>query len=467
VNEDRDIYFKAYKIYALSKDRGVTDELARIINNRALRGLVDYMVISFVSRRGQETILLMTSDNSLSVDMESEVFLTMMNSLGLARVEETELDGNTVRRLKEMFKTVRKGVTDHLILVPSAPDYINRSKAKSYDIVIGETLDTPTPVEVGLQLSDIASHVAIFGSTGSGKSTTASVLSCRIWSKLKVPVVIIDWTGEYEELMRKIGCRSKVEVMDPLERGPIVDPLRLKIKDVDLISEILGKALGLSWPQIYLLSSVLEESLPSSLQELVALIEASPESSKWDREVKRGLLRKLGILAKGQGTELLKKGSFNPSEFEWSGVTVLDVSNIRLSLLRRAYALLFLASLFVTRLDKRGFATPLFIFVDEAHNVFDPSDIPFTDNLIAESRKLGMWLGVVTQSPSAISNAVLLNTSTKIIHALRSARDKMIVIDTMNLRRDYVDVMDRLDVGQAILSAPSLGEPVLIRIKLP
>ncbi len=462
---ENSIYFKAYEVYPLSKDEEKINNFMKILEERASRGLANYITLSFISRNSRKSLVIIASDNKLSVDMEKEIFLTMISSLGLARLEEVQLSQESVVRILNLSKSLKEREEGLNLFIFSNKEYIHTSK--TYDIVIGETLDTPTPIEIGLQLSDISSHVAIFGSTGSGKSTTASILSCKLWKELGLPVLVLDWTGEYEKLFNKIKCRTRIKRLDPLEGGFIVDPLKIGIKDPDLVSEILGKALGLSWPQMYMLTSILTDSAPLNLEELVKAIDSYPEDSKWDREVKRGLQRRVGILAKGQGLQILRSGLYNPLENEWGGILIFDLSNIRLSLLRRAYALLLLSAFYVTRLDKRKSSSQeVFIVVDEAHNIFDPSDIPFTDTLIAESRKLGLWLGIITQSPSSISNSVLLNTNTKIIHAIRSSRDKLVIIDTLNLKKQYVELIDKLSPGEAILAAPSLGEPIPIRVKL-
>jgi hypothetical protein len=466
VNVYKGIYFRAFRLYSLSREKNVSEELSKIIRSRASRGLADYLILSNISRKGNETLLFIISDNSLSVDMESEIFLTLMSSLELVRVEEVNIDRGVLCKLYDELNKIRASKEGPIVALTEV-NVLQEKEAKDFDIIIGETLDTPTPMRIGLQRSDIASHVAVFGSTGSGKSTTASILACETWSKLRVPVIIMDWSGEYNEILKKIGCKTKINLIDPTAQGPIVDPLKLGITDSDVVSEIIGKALGLSWPQVYMLGTLLDEKTPSSVEELARLIENLPEESKWDKEVKRGLLRRIGISTRGQGLEILSNSSYDPLEYEWKGINIFDLSRIRLSVLRRAYVLLFLSSLFVSRVEKNiSNPEPMFIIVDEAHNVFDPGDIPFTDTLVAESRKLGLWLCIITQSPSNISNSVLLNTNTKIIHAIRSARDKVIIAETMNLRKDYIELLDKLSIGQALLAAPSLREPILIRLKL-
>jgi DNA helicase HerA-like ATPase len=106
------------------------------------------------------------------------------------------------------------------------------------------------------------------------------------------------------------------------------------------------------------------------------------------------------------------------------------------------------------------------IAIDEAHNIFNGEEAAFIEQLFSESRKYGVILAIATQSPSSIPNGVLLNTNTKIVHALRSARDKSIIAETMSLPRDYVEILDKLGPGEAIVQSPSNPQPLLIQVQL-
>ncbi|MEM4799866.1 MAG: hypothetical protein QXO61_00895, partial [Acidilobaceae archaeon] len=91
---------------------------------------------------------------------------------------------------------------------------------------------------------------------------------------------------------------------------------------------------------------------------------------------------------------------------------------------------------------------------------------PFVEQLFAEARKYGLSLAVASQSPSSIPNGVLLNANTKIVHALKSARDKAVIADSMSLSQDYLEVLDKLEPGVALVQSPSCSRVVLVRVKL-
>lgn len=445
--------YRAFRIKGIGGE-DPSQSISRIVTNRVSRGIAGYIIVSIGDKRRRGSYIIVYGDSSVSVDMESEVLLSMAEAVGGVRLEETSIPPTVVDSI-----LLLGGEGNGDVIASIISEEGNGRIRRDYDIPLGSTLDTPTPMTVGLSRHDISAHVGIFGSTGSGKSTTASIISCGTWSRLRIPVMILDWMGEYRSILR---CKARV--LDPLKDGPKINPLAL-VEEPDLSAEIIGRALGLSWPQVYMLGNILESRGPSNVRDLIDEIEAAPEETRWDREVKRGLLRRIGLLARGQGLDLVTEGEPDPLTLD--GVTVIDLSGIRLSLTRRAYALLLLATMYSNRLAKRSHPEPLLVVVDEAHNLFEPSEIPFTDHLIAESRKLGLWFMIVTQSPSSISNAVLLNTSTKIIHALKSSRDKSIIIDTVSLPQGYASLLDKLEPGEAVLVAPSLGEPLLVKVEFP
>ena len=53
-----------------------------------------------------------------------------------------------------------------------------------------------------LNTNFLTRHICIFGTTGSGKSTTLSIIAYEL-NKLGIPVIIFDRTGEYTSRLKK------------------------------------------------------------------------------------------------------------------------------------------------------------------------------------------------------------------------------------------------------------------------
>ncbi len=325
-----------------------------------------------------------------------------------------------------------------------------RDKSEAMVLSLGVSLSSPVPRKIGLTMRDIEGHIAVFGSTGSGKSTTLRVLATRVPDSLDV--IVVDWTGEHSQALRLFGF----EVVNPNRGGLGLDILQCSIGR-PLALEILSRALDLTEPQAFLLSQIVESGA-QSIRVVYRSIGEMAKESKWDREVGRALQRKLGTLLRG-ASDAFKQCSLGPLS---GGRVVVDLSSVEEAFSRRALANLVLALLYAEA-PKRG--NRVLVILDEAHNIIRADSRDIANMVLAESRKHGLYLAYATQSPSLAGQLALLNSNTKIVHAIRSQRDKKIIIDALGLGDDWLLRLDKLERGEAILQSPSHPEPQLIRIE--
>jgi len=451
--ESDTINYIVYEVESQSGSKEGLDRLVDLIGERSASSSVRYTIISMVEGGYSRSFIILSSNSPNKLTIESEVFNTLASSI---------LSGVRVRRIND------PGIDDialhvsNLPLTRNAPIIIARynggtgSSISPDRIYIGEDLDYPVSRRIYIELSDVKGHIGVFGSTGSGKSTTLSILAKRV-SEKGISVIIMDWTGEYARLLEDLGAGYRE--VDPTRGEMTINPFEaINHNDSGIIIDILSNALGLTQPQEYLLQRILEARHPRSISELMELIEAYPEESKWDREVKRGLARRIGVLARGQGKILFKNGA---KTLIPGGLTIVRCDRIRNASVRTAYILMYLAHLYTLTPSRE-----VLIVIDEAHNIFTKGLSGFPDQLIAESRKYGLYLALATQAPSEISNSVILNTNTKILHALKSARDKQLISSTLSLSQDDAWRLDKLKPGEALVDAPSLGRPVFVKIDL-
>jgi DNA helicase HerA-like ATPase len=329
---------------------------------------------------------------------------------------------------------------------------INPTTRISPGIPIGYDLSRALPERVHLTHADIEGHVGVFGSTGTGKSTTLSTIAKRAPQAWRV--LVLDWTGEHAPLLREAGFTALdprggdlgIDIISCFDRG-----------ERQLVLEILTRALDLTEPQAYLLGRTLEEatSLPLALERLSGM----PEESKWDREVKRALQRKLHTLLASA------PAAFRECKPEslLLGRVVVDLSRIPETYSRKALANLILSILFVA--SRRPDFKRTIVIVDEAHNLIRENSRDIFNMVLAESRKHGLHLVYATQSPSLVGQLALLNTNTRIVHALKSQRDKRLIIDAMGLDEEWMQKLDKLPRGRALLQSPSHPQPKLVSIE--
>ncbi len=434
--------------------------LAKFIGERASKGHVRYTVVSIAEGDYKRTLIILTSRDPRKVDVEAEVLKTLLTSM-VDGLKLLDIDSPEFQLIVGYFEKLGLSSKSALIV----PDKALAEKGQASrnfreddkGLYLGEAIDKQYPKNVYLKSGDIEGHIGVFGSTGSGKSTTLSLIAERCWSILGAPVVILDWTGEHSILLRSRSVPFKE--YNPASGEASINPLDLN-GDLDYLVSVMIKALSLSPPQAYILLKALESSGPSNLRELEEAVESLPDESKWDREVKRALIRKIAMLTRGSYEAFRETRGLH-----FNGVTVIRLDYIKNVLARKSYALFLLAKMFMERSSGTGGARVI-VVIDEAHNIFGGEEAPFIEQMFSESRKYGIHLVIATQSPANIPNGVLLNTNVKIVHALRSARDKNVISETMSLPRDYVDILDKLGPGEAIVQAPSNPEPLLIQVQL-
>jgi len=341
------------------------------------------------------------------------------------------------------------------------PPLMRAFEVSGGDIELGRTIDNQT---VGISLNDVERHILIVGSTGSGKTNTAAVIAEGAKEK-GIKVLILDWHGEYTKLTQGAKVYSK-------EGLPRIDPLGSN--KIEETVELLGDALDLTEPQRFLAYVVLQRLVAMrqfDLTSFLTVLKEIDDDSYWIRDVKYALMRKLIFTLVGDGQKFFSRensvNAYNVVERLFDSnddLVLIDLSVIDSDVLKRLYAMFLL--LYVSQyLKKNPNSYRILVVLDEAQNYFINKNNIIIDRIIREWRKFGLFLCLVTQSPSSISEEVLKNANTKIIHTIKSNIDKKIIVDSTALDKDLADYLDKLDVGECICTCPSKKAQILIKIK--
>jgi DNA helicase HerA-like ATPase len=99
--------------------------------------------------------------------------------------------------------------------------------------------------------------------------------------------------------------------------------------------------------------------------------------------------------------------------------------------------------------------------IDEAHRLFSKYMVGdsldkkqgiemFTD-IFVEARKYGESLIIVDQKPDKLSEEVLRNTNTKIVHRIFDIEDREAIGNAMMLSADQKNYLSKLETGRAIV----------------
>ncbi|MEM1625763.1 MAG: ATP-binding protein [Sulfolobaceae archaeon] len=429
-------------------------ELENLINMLSKKeSNIELYILTQIKRKAGSTLLII-SNNKETLEREA------LEIINLAEViaPHISLTPIKVSDVKFIPKPVTFGNFPYVIIKDAIYDSpsIQFRVVTEFDIPIGYQQNTV----VGIKFEDLFRHVSIFGTTGSGKSNTAKVLINEV-KKMGANILVLDWHGEYLDLVNK-GFRV-YNSNSPLR----INPLDLVNIDVDDVIDILGDVLQLSDPQRFLLSITLYKmkrlgKFDSS--NLVTTLLESEDHSYWMRETKFALLRKLSPIFSSYANKLFDSTqNFDNLIENINNNIIIDLSWIRNLKLKLIYSL-FLIRLITEIYIRKKRENQLIIVIEEAHNYFK-DDESFLTRLLAEIRKYRIGFVIISQSPSSISASILKNTSIRIVHSIKSDIDKKVIRDSLGLDEKLYKNLDKLEIGEAILDAPNLKIPIVIKIK--
>ena len=325
---------------------------------------------------------------------------------------------------------------------------------------------------IKLRKDQLLRHIGIFGTTGSGKSTTAALLVNNIYRSLMIPIIILDWHDEYEHLFDRLGVNTKSVYVFNFRDLPLNPLYNLEKRTIDTIVDIFTVTLELTGPQSYYLQSALEYILRNRMKPTISnlqhvLKEEIYEGTYSGREALYALLRKISILTRGFNCiNDVHVGHQVENVLFKKGIHVIRLAEIRNIMMRRLYAIL-LIRLIYEKLTNIGLTNNprAIIVVEEAHNIFSKEGT-FPSTLIPEVRKYGLGFIIITQSMSTLPQQVILNVNSKIIHTLISNCDIRLLSEIYNINKDYVRELSKLTLGEAYLFLAGLPHPLKVYITI-
>lgn len=378
---------------------------------------------------------------------------------------------------------------------------LSRKKtAQRGSATIGSLLTrAPEAVPVVLSVKDVVStHLAIIASTGAGKSYLASVLIEELMQPYnKACILIVDPHGEYGTLDqianfpqfteegqgRGAGYQAQVRVYKP-------EQVKVRISSLDmgdmrhLLSEMTEK-------QQHLLSRALREvrsksqGTPWTVADLKRAVKAVSKSKEDDDDgaddsgTVRALEWRLEQRFENSFTfddyqhldlhEIFKPGQC--TVLQLNEVDERDQQVVVATLMRR---------LNKARMDtERGKVSaghesylpyPVFVLLEEAHH-FAPGGIDVVSTAIlkqvlAEGRKFGIGVGLISQRPGKLNADVLSQCQTQCIMRIVNEIDqKSVAAAIEGVGRDLLDNLPALSKGQVIIAGAAVNTPVICRVR--
>lgn len=444
------------------------------------------MQLLIVSRKiGREDIN--ESIKMLETDIEKirSVYNTAFPELKIVKLSGKKLVKYLNRILidKTVLKNSKAGDLSSL-LIPHIPNYNFPLPSNSYiehgreneTINLGSVIFSGSKIApLRLKISMFEKHVAIYGSTGSGKTTTAKHI-VRELARLGYSLMILDWHNEYRHLVEELNGRIlglgsfALDIINPIESSNISE-------HVAMVTDIFDQIYNFTPSQSYMFREVLLQTLTENafgikthdpLTSFIDTLEKWSIKSFYENETKFALLRRLRPLVTGQNKEIFcNRDKLISIKDILEGITVFELGDIIEVDMRKLTSLFILALLYEFRLKNRN-AKRHFIVLEEAHNIlpYRRRDSPPTiaEKLFLEMRKFNESLILISQFPSQISPEIVKSTGLKISHRICEGEESRILMDIMGLPQENYDLLKRFPPGYGFLTAEGIPKPILLFI---
>jgi len=370
------------------------------------------------------------------------------------------------------------------------------SKKRANDIgaaYIGSLLTRdPGAVPIVLDLKELVStHLAIIASTGAGKSYLASVIVEELMRpQNKACVLIVDPHGEYGTLTQIMNAaefspnashyRPKVVVYRP-------EQVKVKISTLSL-GDLRYLLPELSEKQHFLLGRAYNRVRQHNhgrwtLDDLVNAVQGAGrdegDEGKEDSSTVRALQWRLESRFRDSFTfhdhqHLDLNEIFRPGQctiLQLNEIDERDQQVIAATVLRRLYhARMATDRGQVHERDERYLPYPAFVLLEEAHH-FAPAGADLVSSqilkqVLAEGRKFGIGVGLISQRPGKLDPDVLSQCLTQCIMRIVNEIDQKSVATAIEgVGRDLLNNLPALSKGQVIVAGSAVNTPVLCRVR--
>jgi DNA helicase HerA-like ATPase len=357
----------------------------------------------------------------------------------------------------------------------------------------------PNAVPIVLSVKDLVStHLAIIASTGAGKSYLASVVIEELMkAQNKACVLIVDPHGEYGTLDQIANFAQFSEDGDGTGRGyhaqvQVYKPDQVKVRISTLNMGDMRQLLPeMTEKQQYLLSSALRKvkdtkrSHPWGVADLKQAIKAAARQKNDDDG--DGADDSSTVHALTWRVEQRFEQSFTfddtqhldlPEIFRPGQCTVLQLNEIDerdqqvivATLLRRLNQARMATERGQVHSGETYLPYPVFVLIEEAHH-FAPggTEVVSTNILkqvLAEGRKFGIGVGLITQRPGKLDADVLSQCQTQCIMRIVNEIDqKSVAAAIEGVGRDLLDNLPALSKGQVIVAGAAVNTPVICRVR--
>ena len=390
--------------------------------------------------------------------------------------------------------------SDHI----SAGFHINESErdSKTYasniinsgDITIGRLKASPNGATIGISLKDLAKHMLVVGTPGSGKTTFSVSLLDRLWKEHHIPFLVIEPAkNEYRALIQSIPelqvFTPGKNFISPFVYNPFVPPKNVKLETYkSTLKTAFAAGVSMTTP----LDKIFEETIHNcysdfrwldtytsdnegrifNMTDFIACFQKTFNEIGYTGDAKN--IGRAGVVRLKSLVNLFDYYSSIPIEDLLQKPTVIELAAIENSdqkaLIIALLLLSVLAYVNANYVGEGGLKNV--ILLEEAHVLLDggsdaaqgdsnPSAIAqgLIKRMLAEIRSYGVGLMIADQSPRKVTSDVVALTDMKMVFRLVESEDKQIIAGSTNMSDTQIKRVSKLRPGEAFLFFGKLDEP--------
>lgn len=361
------------------------------------------------------------------------------------------------------------------------------------DIAIGTLRTGSASNSIGISLSDLAKHMLVVGTPGSGKTTFSVGLLDRLWKEHHIPFLVIEPAkNEYRALIQSI---PELQVftpgkshISPFVFNPFVPPKNVRLEAYkSTLKTAFAAGVSMTTP----LDKIFEQAIGNCYSDFRWLDTYTSDDKGRVFNISdfikcfQGTFSQIGYV--GDASNIGRAGTVRLKSLEtlfdtYETVPIEDLLSrptiIELAAIENAdqkaliIALLLLSILSYVNANYLGEGgLKNVILLEEAHVLLDASSNGQSDSspslvaqglvkrMLAEIRSYGVGLIIADQSPRKVTTDVVALTDIKVAFRLVEAEDKQILGDSVNMSAPQLDRLGKLRPGEAFLFFNRLEEP--------
>lgn len=365
------------------------------------------------------------------------------------------------------------------------------------DIVVGKLMSSSKEDTIGFSLKDLAKHMLVVGTPGSGKTTFSVSLLDRLWKDHKIPFLVIEPAkNEYRALVQSIPelqvFTPGKNFISPFVFNPFVPPKNVRLETYkSTLKTAFSAAVSMSTP----LDKIFEESINNcysdfrwldtytvedkgeifNISDFIKCFQETFDKIGYTGDAKN--IGRAGVVRLNSLSNLFDNYFSIPIEDLLQKPTIIELAAIEnaeeKALIISLLLLSILAYVNSNYVGEGGLKNV--ILLEEAHVLLDadtnagqgdanPSAIAqgLVKRMLAEIRSYGVGIIIADQSPRKVSTDVVALTDMKMVFRLVESEDKQIIGDSTNMSDTQIKLMSKLKPGQAFLFFNKLDDPELV-----